>query len=95
MKTLPEILRDAMVLLDDRERVVIARGQVGQPPDGRSAAYQLRLRHDVDMGLSAYRCEARSWLGGQWSDWREHRGWLGNGGFDVDDVLAMDWRIIA
>ena len=97
MKTLPEILRDVMILLDDRarEHVVIARGQQHEPLDGRSSAYQIRLRHDVDMGLSEYRCEARSWLGEQWSTWRDQRGWLGGGGFDVSDVLATDWRIIA
>ena len=96
MKTLPEVLRDVMILLDDPrvERVVIARGD-HEPLDGRSSTFQIGLRHDVDMGLSEYRCEARSWLGKQWSTWREQRGWLGGGGFDVSDVLATDWRIIS
>lgn len=96
MKTLPEILRDAMILLDDhnREYVVIERGHHA-PLDGRSATYQIRLRHDRDMGLSEYRCEPRSWLGEQWSSWRERRGWLGGGSFDTSDVLATDWRIIS
>jgi hypothetical protein len=94
VKTLPEVLRDAMLLLlgEGREHVVIARGHDGHEPlDGRGEAYQMRLRHDVD--LNQYRCEARSWLGEQWSSWREHRGWLGGAGFDIYDVLATDWRI--
>ena len=95
MKTLPEILHDAILLLDTgREHVVIVRGH-HEPLDGRGEAFQVRLRRDVDTGLSAYRCEARSWLGAQWSIWREHRGWLGGGGFDIDDVLATDWRIVS
>ena len=96
MKTLPEVLRDAIILLDDRARkyVVIERGH-HEPLDGCSATFQIRLRHDLDMGLSEYRCETRSWLGGQWSSWGEHRGWLGRGGFDTSDVLATDWRIIS
>lgn len=93
MKTLPEILHDAMLLLDGgRESVVIARGQRHEPLDGRSEAFQIRLRHNVDMGLSTYRCEARSWLGEQWSSWREQGHRLGGGSFDIDDVLATDWR---
>jgi hypothetical protein len=94
MKTLPEVLRDAMILLDDSARayVVIERGH-HEPLDGRSSTFQIRLGHDLDMGLSEYRCEARSWLGEQWSNWRAHRGWLGGGGFDTSDVLATDWRI--
>ena len=89
MKTLPEILRDVKVLLDDRDRehVVIARGDHA-PFDGSHATYQLRIRHDD-------RCEARSWLGAQWSSWREHCGWLGGGSFDTRDVLATDWRIVS
>lgn len=109
MKTLPEILRDALLLLDlDRERereVVIARGQRLESLNGQalrlllSDAFQLRLWHDTDdrgyTGLSQYRCEARSWLGEQWSIWREPHGWLGGGGFDIRDVLATDWRIVS
>lgn len=95
MKTLPEILRDAILLLDDgREYIVIARGH-HEPLDGRSSAFQIRLRRDIDMGLTRYRCEERSWLGEQWSSWREQRGWLGGSSFDISDVLATDWRIIS
>lgn len=94
MKTLPEILRDALLLLDDgRENVVIARGHSHEPLNARSEAFQIRLRLDGDMGLSEYRCEVRSWLGEQWSSWRDQRGWLGGGSFDTSDVLAIDWRI--
>lgn len=107
MKTLPEILRDAMLLLtldEDRESVVvIARGQYLKSLDGqalrllRSEAFQMRLWYDqgdsADNYMGHYRREARSWLGAQWSIWREHRGWLGGAGFDIDDVLATDWRI--
>lgn len=93
MKTLPEILRDVILLLDDgHESVVIVRGD-NAPLDGYSSAFQLKLHHEVD--LSAYRCEARSWLGEQWSIWKEWRGWLGGASFDIDDVLATDWRIVA
>ena len=93
MTTLPEILRDVQLLLADerREYVVIARGD-GEPLDDRSSAYQLRVwRETMYPKLS---CEARSWLGGQWSQWRETHGWLGGCGFDTSDVLAVDWRII-
>ena len=144
MKTLLEIIRDAMLLLDEgRESVVIARGQQHEPLDGRSEAFQIRLRcSEVDTRLSKvsivrqgqltglaggfpgreitfigndditlspedaasvaanrfamptnYSCEARSWLGGQWSSWSVHHGWLGGAGFDIRDVLATDWRI--
>ena len=94
MKTLPAILRDAMLLLDDgRENVVITRGHPPEHLDGRKEAFQIRLRHDIDMDLSEYRCEVRSWLGEQWSSWRDQRGWLGGGSFDTSDVLATDWRI--
>ena len=108
MKTLPEILRDAMLLLardpDDRESVVvIARGQCLKSLDGqalrllRSEAFQIRLWHDQDDTaenyMGHYRCEARSWLGAQWSSWREHRGLSRSASFDIDDVLATDWRI--
>jgi hypothetical protein len=94
MKALPEVLRDALLLLDGggREHVVIARGH-HEPLDGRSHAWQIRLRHDRDMGLSEYRCETRGWLGEQWSSWHERRGWLGGAAFDISDVLATDWRI--
>ena len=92
-KTLPEILRDAILLLDEgRESVVIARGG-HEPLDGRSSAHQIRLRHEADPPLSAYKCETRGWLGRQWSSWHERDGWLGGGGFDIADVLASDWRI--
>lgn len=105
MKSLPEILRDAILLLgDDCEKdVVIARGRHLESLDGQalrllqSEAFQIRLWYDRDDSASNYmghyKCEARSWLGTQWSSWREHRGWLGGGGFDFDDVLATDWRI--
>lgn len=92
MKTLPEILHDAKLLLDGAwESVVIARGQHHEPIDGRSEAFQIRLRYDVDT--DTYRCETRGWLGEQWANWHERRGWLGGAGFDIDDVLATDWRI--
>lgn len=97
MKTLHEILHDVMILLADPrvEQVVIARGD-HDPLDARSAAFQIRLDHEmIAPGLSGYACEARAWLGEQWSTWREHRGWLGGRGFDVRDVLATDWRIIS
>lgn len=105
MKTLPEILRDVMLLLAldaDRESVVvIVRGQCLKSLDGqalrllRSEAFQIRLWHDQDDSadnyMGHYRCEARSWLGAQWSSWREQ---LPRGAaFDIDDVLATDWRI--
>lgn len=94
MKTLPEILRDAMVLLDEgRDSVVIARGQQHEPLDGSSAADQVRLRRAVDEGLCVYRTEERGWLGGRWSNWYERGHRLGGGSFDIDDVLATDWRI--
>lgn len=94
MKTLPEILRDAMLLLEGgREHVVIARGD-HEPIDGRNDAFKIRLRLDTDMGLSAYRGETSGWLGEQWSSWCERRGWLGGAAFDIDDVLATDWRIL-
>jgi hypothetical protein len=101
-KTLPEILRDAMLLLDDgREDIVIARGQQLEALDGqalrllRSKAFQIRLWHDTrdDPSQSQYRCEARTWLGAQWSSWSAQCGWLGGAGFDIHDVLATDWRI--
>lgn len=90
VKTLPEILRDAMLLLADPciESVVIERGDHEQL-DGRSSTFQIRLRHEAEQ------CETRSWLGAQWSTWSAHRGWLGGGGFDVSDVLATDWRIVS
>jgi hypothetical protein len=95
MKTLSEILRDAKLLLDSgRENVVIARGN-DEPLDCRSQAYKIKLRHDVDTVLSVYRCETSSWLGEQWSNWTERGGWLGGAAFDIDDVLATDWRIIS
>jgi len=94
MKPLPEILRDALLLLDSdgRESVVIARGQEQPPLDARSVTYQFRIRLDKDM-YPIYRCETRGWLGEQWSNWTERGGWLRSGVFDVDDVLATDWRI--
>lgn len=96
MKTLPAILHDVMILLADPcvEYVVIARGD-HEPLDGRSKTFQIRLRPGVDTGPSGYLCETRSWLGEQWAIWRPHRGWLGSGGFDIRDVLAIDWRIIS
>lgn len=92
MKTLHEILHDAMILLGDPRvlHVEIARGD-HEPLDGYSSAYQIRLHRDVYR----IRCETRAWLGGQWDRWREYRGWLGGGGVDIADVLATDWRIIA
>lgn len=95
MKTLPEILRDAKLLLDDgREYVVIARGH-HEPLDGHSSAFQIRLRRDIDMGLARYRCEKRTWLDRQWSSWLDQRGCLSGDSFDISDVLATDWRIIS
>lgn len=95
MKTLPEILRDVKLLLDDgRAHVVIARGD-HEPLDARSAAFQLRLRRYDDMLPSEYHCEAHSWLGAQWSIWREQVSWLGAASFDIRDVLATDWRILS
>lgn len=89
MKTLPEILRDAKTLLSEgRESVVIARGN-HEPLDGRSSAYQIRLRS------YRYPCETRSWLGENWSTWCARSGWLGGSAFDIDDVLATDWRILS
>lgn len=94
MKTLPEVLRDAVVLLTEgHDRVVIARGDQTEPLDGRSSAFQARIRRDVDTYVTTYRCETRSWLGEQWSSWTERRGWLGGASFDIADVLATDWRI--
>jgi hypothetical protein len=94
VKTLPDILRDAMLLLGDgRENVVIARGHAHEPLDGRSSAFQIRLLASTSFGLIKYRCESRSWLGEQWSNWRVHHGWLGGASFDLDDVLATGWRI--
>jgi hypothetical protein len=91
VKTLPDILRDAMILLadDDRENVVIARGHTLDLLDVRSQAFQLRLQRD-DHG---YVGETRCWLGAQWSNWHVRQGWLGGAGFDIRDVLATDWRI--
>jgi len=100
VKTLPAILHDVMILFAERpepiERIVIARGD-HEPLDARCAAYQSRLRPSVwsDDGDRGLLCEARSWLGGQWDKWREYRGPLGGGCFDVKDVLATDWRIIS
>lgn len=95
MKTLPEALRDVMLLLGEgRDTVVITRGN-HEPLDGCSAVFQIRIRHDGATGMSAYRCEGRSWLGGQWSNWDEQRGWLGRAAFDIRDVLSTDWRIIS
>lgn len=96
MKTLPEILHDVQLLLlnEDRERVAIVIGRGDHEPlDARSSAYQIRLWSYMES--SGYRCEARGWLGEQWSNWREQRGWLGGAGFDICDVLATDWRIVS
>jgi hypothetical protein len=91
VKSLPEILRDAVVLLDGgREYVVIARGDHA-PIDIRSHAWQIRLR--VDRELSFYRCETRGWLGEEWSSWSNRCGRFSSAAFDLDDVLATDWRI--
>ncbi len=94
MKTLPEILRDVILLLDNgREHVVIARGH-NEPSDGRDQAYQIRLRREeIVTRVCKYTCEVRSWLGRQWSSWSVHHGWLGGASFAIDDVLATDWRI--
>ena len=93
MKALPEILHDVRILLSDPRVlwVEIERGD-HEPLDARSSAFQFRLYLDANMKVL---CRARSWLGGQWGIWREHRGWLGGGSFDVRDVLATDWRIIS
>jgi hypothetical protein len=95
MKALPAILHDVMILFADSciASVVIARGD-HEPLDERCSAYQIRLRPPMHVGMGLL-CEARSWLGGQWDKWREHRGPLGGGGFDIEDVLATDWRIIS
>jgi hypothetical protein len=92
--TLPEILHEAIRLLDASEdaRVVIARGARHELLDGRGQSYQVRLRRDtIFTKLFEYRCETRGWLGEQWSSWHERRGWLGGAGFDIADVLATDW----
>lgn len=95
MKTLPDILRDAMLLLDDgRDGVVIARGHE-EPLTPRLSAFQIRLQVSSSFGFPKYRCQSRSWLGEQWSTWRVHHGWLGGASFDLADVLATDWRIIS
>jgi hypothetical protein len=125
MNTLPEILRDVMLLLDGkREYVVIARGpEQVETLGGRGSAFQIRFRLGdgpwyadnafrarASLGLlfteddseqskitkeTKIRSESRSWLGGEWSKWREHCGWLGGPGFDIGDVIATDWRIIS
>ena len=102
MKTLSEIVRDAILLLDAVNEtrgseaavcVVIARGHHA-PIDASASAYQIRLRRDVDRaGVVFYRGETRSWLGRQWASWQNRQGWLGNASFDVADLLATDWRI--
>jgi len=94
VKSLPDILADALILLGDREHVVIARGD-HEPLDGRNSAYQIRLRREHNWGLTTYCCETRGWLGESWSNWCDRRGWLGGAAFDIVDVLATDWRIIA
>jgi hypothetical protein len=94
MKPLPEILRDAMLLLDNgQEDVVIARGHTHEQLDGRSSVFQIRLQASPSFGVPNYRCQSRSWLGEQWSPWRVHHGWLGGASFDLADVIAIDWRI--
>lgn len=91
--TLIEVLREALLMLDaGREHVVIVRGQAHDPLDARSEAFQVRLYNL--SGAPPY-CETRSWLGAQWSAWRERLGWLGGAAFDSHDVLATDWRILA
>jgi len=86
--TLPEILHGALRLLNEgAQRVVIVRGDDHDRLDGRSRAYQVRLRYDDGV-----RCESRAWLGEQWSSWREEGGQFSEGSFDVADVLAVDWR---
>ena len=102
MKTLPDILRDAMLLLEDdsygRENVVIARGHAHELLDDRSRAFQIRLQPDDVDGygfVGGFVGETRAWLGAQWSEWRIQQGWLGGIGFDIADVLAADWRIVS
>ena len=98
MKGFPEIIRDAMILLDQGvERVVIARGDSENPLQARHSAFQFRLRRVTGLPARLNLCagESRSWLGEQWSDWRERIGWLGGLGVDLDDVLASDWRIVS
>ena len=89
--TLFDIIRHAQVFLNTGSKyVVIARGQTDDLGPG-SQAYQIRLHREGPYIL----CDARGWLGEQWSDWRDRRGWLGSAGFDIDDVLATDWRILS
>jgi len=101
MKTLTEVLRDALILLGDeaRDHVVIARGHQDEPLGPRSQAFQIRLHRDHDYVWGAarpvHRCETRRWLIEEWSSWSESRGWLGGAGFDIDDVLATDWRVVS
>lgn len=101
MKTLPDILRDAMLLLDtksdDAKRnvgVLIARGHQ-EPLEVRSQAFQITLFVETLEGArTCIGSKSRGWLGAQWSSWHEHRGWLGGASFDLADVLAADWRIV-
>jgi len=105
VKTLPEILRDAMLLLEldnDRENVVIARGQQLKAFEGQPLrllqceAFQIRLwlERSDSADTDLYRCEVRAWVGG-WSSWKEHRSWRDGASFDIHDVLATDWRIVS
>jgi hypothetical protein len=101
MKALPEILRDAIILLNEKrayreryglkdvdQRVVIGRGDSG-PLNGRTYdAFQIRLCLE---GPVEYKCESRVWEGAQWSKWREY----GGAAFNIRDVLATDWRIVS
>ena len=94
MKTLPEVLREAIALLDtSRARVIIERGNL-EPLDARSEAFQICLQKFRYWSEPEYKSEARSWLGEQWGPWRPYDGWLGGAGFDLRDVLATDWRIL-
>jgi hypothetical protein len=97
--TLIEVLHEVLPrLIAGQEQIVIARGDAHEPLDGGNQAFQFRLRRNqIDDHYTWHgdpRCETRSWLGGQWSEWRERYGWLGGPGFDIRDVLATDWRIL-
>lgn len=93
--TLPEVLHEVTRLLSEQHgSVTIARGHQA-PLDAYSSSFQLKITAYLEeYGITWTQCEARSWLGGQWSTWRAHRGWLSNIGFDFHDVLATDWRVL-
>ncbi len=104
VKTLPEILRDAILLLEfdiDRENVVIARGQQLEAFEGQALrllqceAFQIRLWRETSDSADTdlFRSEARMWFSGGWSAWKKCHSWRDGASFDISDVLATDWRI--